>query len=236
MNTLQWRVCKLRRRRKGKTEMKTNLSNPSQPTTFTGRTMQHILLLACVAALAAMPAQATHAASDAVPPMPANLEVPAGNKLFLVGYASGTQQYMCLFNGASFAWSFFGPQATLFKDNDKPIISHYLSPNPAEGGTPRAAWQHNHDASTVWATPITSSTDSAYVAPGAIPWLLLQVKGVQAGPGGGDKLTKTTFIQRLNTSGGVAPTSGCTALADVGKKALVPYTTYYFFYKSTAKE
>lgn len=47
----------------------------------------------------------------------------------------------------------------------------------------------------------------ACVAPGAIPWLLLEVKGVQAGPSGGDKLTRTTFIQRLNTSGGIAPSS-----------------------------
>jgi len=44
-------------------------------------------------------------------------------------------------------------------------------------------------------------------------------------------LTATTFIHRLNTSGGVAPSTGCTA-SDVGKKAFVPDTADYFFYRA----
>ena len=44
--------------------------------------------------------------------VPPNLEVPAQNKVFLVGHAAGTQQYICLFSGSSFDWTFFGPQAT----------------------------------------------------------------------------------------------------------------------------
>ncbi len=50
------------------------------------------------------------------------------------------------------------------------------------------------------------------------------------GPTGGGKLARTTFIQRVNTAGGVAP-AGCAASTDVGKKALVPYTTDYIFYR-----
>jgi hypothetical protein len=47
-------------------------------------------------------------------------------------------------------------------------------------------------------------------------------------------LTKTTFIQRLNTSGGVAPAaSTCATAADVGKKALVPYSADYVFYNAS---
>jgi hypothetical protein len=61
----------------------------------------------------------------------------------------------------------------------------------------------------------------------------LPVAGTQVGPAGGDKLTETTFIQRLNTAGGVAPAaSSCSSAADAGKKALVPYSTDYFFYKA----
>ena len=81
-----------------------------------------------------------------------------------------------------------------------------------------------------------SSSDPVFVAPGAIPWLLLQVVGAQDGPTGGHKLTATTFIQRLNTSGGVAPSTGCTLSTDVGKKALVPYTADYFFYKDAESD
>jgi hypothetical protein len=35
----------------------------------------------------------------------------------------------------------------------------------------------------------------------------------------------------VNTAGGIAPAAGCSAAADVGKKALVPYTTDYIFYR-----
>jgi Protein of unknown function (DUF3455) len=46
-------------------------------------------------------------------------------------------------------------------------------------------------------------------------------------------LTEITFIQRVNTSGGVAPSTGCAESADVGSKAFVPYTADYFFYSRT---
>jgi hypothetical protein len=168
--------------------------------------------------------------------VPSNIQVPAGNKAFLEGHAVGTQDYICLPSGSGFAWTFFGPQATLFKDNTKQIITHFLSPNPDESGTPRATWQHSQDTSTVWAAATASSSDPNFVAAGAIPWLRLQVVGDQSWPTGGDKLSKTTFIQRLNTSGGVAPLTGCALATDVGAKALVPYTADYFFYKAAESD
>ena len=80
--------------------------------------------------------------------------------------------------------------------------------------------------------PKHSSSDSAFVAPGAIPWLLVTVVPPgQAGPTGTGKLAETTFIQRLNTSGGFAPSIGCASPSDLGNKAFVPYTADYFFYK-----
>ena len=60
--------------------------------------------------------------------------------------------------------------------------------------------------------------------------------GVQEGPTGGDTLTATTFIQRVNTFGGVAPSDGCSGLTDVGKKAFVPYEADYFFYKDAESD
>jgi len=201
------------------------------------QTTRRIMLIACTTALVvaftvSLP-QPAHADHVTPPPVPANIQVPAGNKAFLEGHAVGTQDYICLPSGSGFAWTFFGPQATLFNDDDKQVITHFLSPNPFEGGTPRATWQHSRDTSTVWAfaTPATTSTDPAFVAPGAIPWLRLEVVGAQDGPTGGDKLSETTFIQRLNTSGGVAPSTGCALSTDVGKKALVPYKADYFFYR-----
>jgi hypothetical protein len=62
--------------------------------------------------------------------------------------------------------------------------------------------------------------------------LLLQRVGSQAGPTGGTTLTGTTFIQRLNTVGGLAPSTGCENSQDLGAKAFIPYTADYFFYKN----
>ena len=205
-----------------------------------GTTLRTCRLIACAAALTLTISGASlaHAddARDVVPPaVPTPLQVPAGNSPFLVGHAAGTQDYICLPSGAGFAWTFFGPQATLLDDNDEQIITHFLSPNPLESGKPRPTWQDSRDTSAVWGNAVATSTDSAFVAPGAIPWLLLQVVGSQSGPTAGDALTKTTFIQRLNTFGGVAPTTGCAASTDVGSKALVPYTANYFFYQADQK-
>jgi len=62
------------------------------------------------------------------------------------------------------------------------------------------------------------------------------VVGDQPGPTGGERLTRTTFIQRLNTSGGIAPSTGCAQPTDVGSKVLVPYAADYFFYKAAEIE
>ncbi|MGE5223772.1 MAG: DUF3455 domain-containing protein, partial [Omnitrophica WOR_2 bacterium] len=97
-------------------------------------------------------------------------------------------------------------------------------------GIIRATWQHR-DTSTVWAK-VHQPDGAVTVDPNAIAWLLLDVVGAQNGPTGGDVLTKTTFIQRLNTTGGLAPSTGCSSLADVGNEAFMPYTADYFFYRA----
>ncbi len=199
------------------------------------RTTRHGLLFTCATALvvalsAALP-QAAHPDRPRPPSVPGNIRVPAGHKVFLKGHAVGTQNYICLPSGSAFAWMLFGPQATLFNSDDNQIITHFLSPNPDEAGAIlRAAWQHSRDTSSVWAQLVDFSSDANYVAPGAIPWFLLRKVGGQDGPTGGDKLTPTTYIHRVNTAGGLAPATGCTVSTDVGKKAFVPYSADYFFY------
>jgi uncharacterized protein DUF3455 len=184
-------------------------------------------------AIAMLAAASPQAAAPVIvpPPVPSNLAVPAGNTAFLIDHARGTQNYVCLPKGDGVAWTFFGPQATLFDDNSNQQITHFLSANPAENGTPRPTWQHSGDTSIAWAAAIQSSTDPNFVAPGAIPWLLLQRVGAQYGPELGRKLTDTTYIQRVNTVGGIAPVDGCSIATDVGRKALVPYAADYVFYR-----
>ena len=136
-------------------------------------------------------------------------EVPAGHRPFLQGYATGTQNYICLPNkaGPGFFWDFFGPQATLFNDNETQITTHFLSPNPDEGGMARATWQHSRDTSTVWAM---------LSCPPPIPfsWSRMRFPGCcsrwweqPADPLGG-RLTETTYLQRVHTSGGIKPATG----------------------------
>lgn len=172
--------------------------------------------------------------------VPDNLQVPSGHVAFLQASATGTQNYVCLPSPNGLAWKFQGPQATLFlkfrflgTEVQQQVTTHYLSANPTEPGTPaRATWQSSLDTSTVWAKKIQESSDPAYVAPNAIPWLLLEVTGSRPGPMGGSALGMASYIQRIRTTGGVTPTTACT---EPGAIAFVPYTTDYIFFRPTGR-
>jgi Protein of unknown function (DUF3455) len=213
--------------------------NPTQAQT--PQTTHLLLLVTCVAALAvasiaAQPPLVRAADRIVTRTLPPDLDpVPAGHKAFLEGHAIGTQNYICLPSNSDsgLSWTFFGPQATLFDDKDKQIITHFLSANPNEDDALRPTWQHSRDTSTVWARPIDSTSDAGFVDPGAIPWLLLEVIGVDPGPTGGHTLTRTTYIQRLNTLGGVAPSTEC---RQIGQRLFVPYEADYVFYKAIKRD
>ncbi len=197
--------------------------------------MTHHSLFASVVIALALPvaASAQPGGRIDVPDVPTNLRVEDGNVPYLQTRAYGTQNYICLPSATSVAWKLFGPQATLYPGNvPLQIATHFLSPNPEEEGAPRATWHHSHDGSAVWARAIQPSSDPNYVAPGAIPWLLLEAVGTAEGSIGGALLAGTTFIQRVNTEGGVAPAMGCTTVTQLGAIALVPYTTDYIFYRA----
>jgi hypothetical protein len=188
-------------------------------------------LMKCVSALAvtlAFAQQPAYGQQVTPPDVPDNIQVPAGHRAFLLGHAGGTQNYICLpaETSSGVAWILFGPQATLFNDAGRQITTHFLSPNPVEGDALRATWQHSRDTSTVWATAIASSPVEH-----TIPRLLLRVTGAQHGNAGGDRLSRATFIHRVNTAGGVAPATGCDLLSDVGSRQFVPYEADYVFYK-----
>jgi len=182
---------------------------------------------------------AAHAQGVTPPPVPENIRVEEG-QAFLLGRGVGTQNYICLPSPSvgQVEWTLFTPEATLFSDEAEQLTTHFFSPNPFEpspspfeNGIVRAAWQDSRDTSTVWGRVVAFSSDSNFVAPGAIPWLKIVKAGDQAGPTGGETLSVTTFIQRLNTVGGAAPSTGCDLPTDIGRKAFVPYTADYFFYK-----
>jgi hypothetical protein len=135
-----------------------------------------------------------------------------GARLFLVAHATGVQKYTCQANGT---WLFTDPEATLFKTTGTPkaIGAHFL--NFATG---RPVWML-HDGSMVEA----ARKASAPAGSGKIPLLLLQAAATA-----GDRLGETTWVQRLNTAGGVAPAGTCTP----GDHADVSYAADYFFWKT----
>ncbi|HEX3250021.1 MAG TPA: DUF3455 domain-containing protein [Pyrinomonadaceae bacterium] len=182
--------------------------------------------------------QLAHAQDTISPPIvPDGLNVEDGNEVFLLGRGVGTQNYVCAPCDPTkancplgVAFTLFTPQATLFNDQGEQLITHFSSPNPVEGGTVRVTWQDSRDTSSVWAKLVKA----VMVRDDSIAWVLLNVKdtGTQAGPTG-DRMTKTTFIQRVNTVGGLAPAVGCLSTADLGHQAFIPYRADYFFYKKS---
>jgi hypothetical protein len=174
------------------------------------------LAVASILALALSILAGPDAVAAVTPPqLPANLQVPAGNSPFLVAHATGVQIYSCKAQGAGFVWSFVAPEATLVNDAGQQIATHFAGPT----------WQAT-DGSTVKGMSVANAPAPSGTA---IPWLLLRAVATTTGTGGGTTLTATTFVQRVNTTGGVAPTSGCDAV-HVGATARVDYTADYFFY------
>jgi len=195
------------------------------------RTLPVVGATALAAVFAMSLSQTAHAGEIKPPDVPDQLKVVDGSVVFLIGHARGSQNYICLPSGSGFAYSLFTPEATLFDVDGTQLTTHFFSPNPSDGRF-LPTWQDSRDTSSFWGVGVataTSDTDPDFVAANAISWVLLDRAGVKAGPTG-DRLTKTTHVQRVNTHGGLAPSTGCSGSTDVGRKAISPYTADYVFY------
>jgi Protein of unknown function (DUF3455) len=140
------------------------------------------------------------------------LAVPAGNELDFFYDAVGVQIYGCQATTTGFAWVFQAPEATLFGRHGHVAGKHFAGPT----------WEAN-DVSLVVGAKVAAFTVDAT----SIPWLLLQAKS-HSGDG---RMSEVTYIQRLETTGGIAPTTGCDA-SHLGEVARVGYTATYFFYEA----
>jgi hypothetical protein len=154
------------------------------------------------------------------PDVPSAIAVPTDVRLAVHDRGTGMQIYHCAANGGgdagtatTYAWTFKAPDALLVDMNFAPVASHGAGPS----------WTSS-DGSIVEAREIARAD-----APraDAIPWLLL--KELQtSGPG---QFSLVAFVQRINTSGGLAPTGGCDA-STVDTLIRVPYSADYYFYVS----
>ncbi len=172
-------------------------------------------VLLVVGHMLSVPSSISASTRSVSPSVPNDIAAPPGSVLLLSKQATGVQTYEC----KDGQWAFRAPKAVLF-DPHHPLppfavhyggIDHNLTPGPW--------WESLRDGSRIRAgNPISAPSPN----PNSIPQLRLDVLERH----GTGVLRPVTYIQRLNTVGGVGPTGACSP----GAQRWVPYTADYAFY------
>ncbi|EMD27947.1 DUF3455 domain-containing protein [Amycolatopsis azurea] len=136
--------------------------------------------------------------------VPDAIKVPEGNKRLATYRGEGVQIYGCT-NGA---WTLIQPAATL-SHRGRTIALHSKGP----------VWTSTVDGSTVGAAAVPGAS---VPRPNAVPELLLKAN-LNSGDG---IFGKVTYVQRLDTRGGLAPAGTCAA----GAQTAVRYSADYAFW------
>jgi Protein of unknown function (DUF3455) len=146
--------------------------------------------------------------------VPASLQPAAGEALLSTAHARGVQIYECRAPKdaqGKFEWTFTGPEAELADTQGNRVGTHYAGP----------IWEALDGSKVIGAVRQKADAPDA----NAIPWLLLGAKS--GGPEG--TFSRISSIQRVNTTGGKAPSTACSA-ANAGQSERVAYTADYHFY------
>jgi len=171
--------------------------------------------VAVAAAAAASPMAQTAGASSADIDT-SRIEPPVGNRAFFAAHAIGVQIYTCTATSTGTAWTLLAPRATLYDEKGKVVATHFAGPT----------WEAR-DGSRV----VGKRLDGITVDPSAIQWLLIKGDSWSVGADG-DRLTATTFVQRLNTTGGLPPAADTCDAEAVGHTAESQYTADYTFWRA----
>ena len=145
--------------------------------------------------------------------LPEAVRVPAGQKLMMATSATGEITYECREKkdmAGQHEWAFVGPVATLYGGDKKTVGKYYAGPT----------WEAA-DGSKVTGKQVAIAPAS----PGSIPLQLVKAEPAM----GAGAMTGVSYIQRLNTKGGVAPAMPCDA-AGKGQRKVVAYEADYVFY------
>ena len=178
--------------------------------------MKHILTLGTLAAAALLSACATAPAPMKMvdnAALPEAVRVPAGQMLKMVATGVGELTYECREKkdmAGAHEWVFVGPVATLMGANNQAVGKYYAGPT----------WEAN-DGSKVTGKQLA-------VAPAGAGNIPLQLVKTEPAMGQG-AMQGLSYIQRLNTRGGVAPAMACDA-ASKGQRQQVKYAADYAFY------
>ena len=146
--------------------------------------------------------------------LPEAVRVPAGHTMAMKAVGVGELTYECRAkanDAAAYEWAFVGPVAKLMDGSNKEVGKYYAGPT----------WE-SADGSKVTGKQVAV----APATPGSIPLQL-----VKADPATGTgAMSGVTYIQRVNTKGGVAPGDPCMA-SSAGMKKQVAYQADYVFFK-----
>jgi hypothetical protein len=147
--------------------------------------------------------------------VPESVRVPAGHTMAMKAVGVGELTYECRVkanDAAAFEWVFVGPVAKLMDPaTNKEVGKYYAGPT----------WEAA-DGSKVTGKQVA-------VAPGMAGSIPLQLVKAEPAMGTG-AMAGVTYIQRVNTKGGVAPADPCMATS-AGMKKQVPYQADYVFFR-----
>ena len=148
--------------------------------------------------------------------LPATVQVPAGHKVTMETVGVGEITYLCSAKkdmAGQYEWVFVGPDAKLMSRGGQQVGKYYGPP---------ATWEAM-DGSKLTAVQVAVAPHMA----GSIPLQL--VKGNPAM--GSGAMQGVTYIQRVDTRGGVAPAAACGA-GNLNAKQIVNYQADYIFWRS----
>ncbi|AOY02158.1 DUF3455 domain-containing protein [Jeongeupia sp. USM3] len=145
--------------------------------------------------------------------LPESIRVNPPDKLVMSTTGVGEITYECRAKkdaAGQFEWAFAGPSAVLYDQRRQVVGKYYGGPT----------WE------SVDGSKVTGSQVAVSPAPaGNIPLQLVKANSLS----GAGKMAGISFIQRVNTKGGVAPATPCTS-ASLGQKQQVAYEADYLFY------
>ena len=175
--------------------------------------MKNVLIVAAVAALGACASSPMMMKAVDNAALPEVVRAPAGSKQMMTTTGVGELTYECREKAGmagQYEWAFVGPVATLYGGDRKMVGKYYAGPT----------WEAA-DGSKVTGKQVAVSPASA----GNIPLQLVKAEPAM----GTGAMTGVSYIQRLNTKGGVAPAMACDA-AGKGRRQVVAYEADYVFY------
>jgi hypothetical protein len=174
-----------------------------------------IVCLASALLLAACATPGTDGAAVGGPAPPAlglfsRIRVPAGHEAVLQLSARGAQIFRCEHVDGAYLWRFRQPEAELFDGQGRPAGRH------------GAGYSFEHRDGSRLVGTVAAHDDAA--SADTLPWLLLSTRSYGQGA-----LAGVSYVQRVNTRGGMPP-AACSP-AQANRPLRVDFAAEFVFYR-----